>query len=67
MDISQINSAASGLCRRKGEIMKATGRIRLICRKKLPCGVIDKFEAVVSRDNESAARAKYTAMGYKVI
>lgn len=47
--------------------MKAIGRIRLFCWKELTCGVIDRFAIIVSRDNESAARAKYAAMGYKVI
>ncbi len=46
--------------------MKRVGRIKLFCYKKLPCGVVDRFEIVVSEKDESAARAKYTAMGYTV-
>lgn len=47
-------------------IMKTIGRVRLLCWKCLACGVIDKFEVVVSRDNEIAAIEKYRAMGYEV-
>lgn len=46
--------------------MKRVGRVKLFCYKKLPCGVIDRFEVIVSEKDESAARAKYIAMGYKV-
>ncbi len=47
--------------------MKRAGRVKLFCYKKLPCGVIDRFEVIVSEKDESAARAKYATMGYKVV
>lgn len=47
--------------------MKIVGRVKLFCYKKLPCGVIDRFEVIVSEKDESAARARYSSMGYKVI
>lgn len=47
--------------------MKRIGRVRLMCYKKLPCGVMDHFEVIVSEKDESAARARYSSMGYFVI
>lgn len=47
--------------------MEIIGRVRLVCYKKLPCGVIDHFEVIVSEKDEGAARAMYSSMGYEVI
>ena len=46
--------------------MKSTGRVRLYCAKRLPCGVIDRFTVVVMTAKKDAAKKEYESQGYKV-
>lgn len=46
--------------------MKAFGRKRIYCSKKLPCGVWDRFSVSVKSDDYDSAKKKYQDMGYTV-
>lgn len=46
--------------------MKKQGKVILICKKKLNCGVMDMFEVVVKMDEKDSAKIKYESMGYAV-
>lgn len=46
--------------------MKAIGRERIYCVKKLPCGVREAFWVVVKSSQLQEAKNNYKSMGYKV-
>ena len=46
--------------------MKAKGRIKLTCFKKLPCGVMDRFTVCVMADKKDSAKREYESQGYTV-
>lgn len=46
--------------------MKKQGKVILICKKKLNCGVMDMFEVVVKTADKDSAKKNYESMGYTV-
>lgn len=46
--------------------MKKIGRTKIVCYKKLPCGVWDIFKVVVKTADKSEAVKNYQSMGYEV-
>lgn len=46
--------------------MKAFGRKRIYCSKKLACGVFDRFSVVVKTSDYDVAKKKYESLGYEV-
>ena len=46
--------------------MKAYGRKKLLCSKKLPCGIMEKFSVICASADYDSAKRKYEAMGYTV-
>lgn len=46
--------------------MKVEGRYKIVCRKKLPNGVTERFEVVIPYDKRNEIMASYRERGYKV-
>ena len=46
--------------------MKKQGKVILICKKKLNCGVMDMCEVVDKMDEKDSAKRKYESTGYAV-
>lgn len=46
--------------------MKAKGRKKIYCSKRLSCGVWDRFSVVVKECDLNDAKSKYLSMGYTV-
>lgn len=47
--------------------MKAENRTKLHCYKKLKNGIIDAFDATVSKEKAQEMKEYYKGMGYKVV
>lgn len=46
--------------------MKKHNRVRILVFKILPCGVKDRFEVIVNKNDLSSAKQKYESIGYFV-
>ena len=46
--------------------MTKLNRTTLFCTKKLPCGVLEKFEVVVKSQIKEEAKKRYESIGYRV-
>lgn len=47
--------------------MKKDGRTKLLVRKQLPSGHLDRFTVIVATKDVADAKRMYESMGYKVL